>query len=427
MTVQISRLDNGLTVATEHMSHLESAALGIWVDAGSRTETSAEHGISHLLEHMAFKGTARRSASQIAEAIEAVGGEVNAATSTETTSYYARILKDDVPLAIDILSDILQDPKLDPHELRREQHVICQEIGATLDTPDDQVFDLFQAAAFPGQAIGRPILGTPDTVNAFTRDDIGRFLTETYRPGGMILAAAGAVDHASVVELARSRFGTMSARPARPLEAAVYTGGETIEQRDLQEAQVLLGFPGCAYLDDDYYAAQILSSILGGGMASRLFQEVRERRGLCYSIYAFHWAFSDSGLFGIHAATAREDLEELMPVILGEILRLIEGVETAELARVKAQLRAGLLMTLESPMARAGQFARQIAIHGRALEMEELVDHIDAVDRGDLARLAERCFLGAAPTVAAVGPVGELMRRDDIAHQLSQARPQAAE
>jgi len=249
MNVECTRLESGLTVVTEHMPHLESVALGVWINSGARNETADEHGIAHLLEHMAFKGTARRSARQIAEEIENVGGEVNAATSTETTSYYARVLKDHVPLAVDILADILTESSFDEDELEREKHVILQEIGAANDTPDDVVFDKFSEVAYRDQTIGRAILGTPETVQSFSTDEIRTYLSRNYTTDRMFVVAAGAVDHATIVKQAEDRFSSLPKVPeTKPvMDKAVYTGGEVRETRDLMDAQVLLGFEGKAY------------------------------------------------------------------------------------------------------------------------------------------------------------------------------------
>jgi len=415
MTVEVSRLSSGVTVVTHAMDHLESAALGVWVGAGSRSELENEHGLSHLLEHMAFKGTTRRSAIDIAEEIEAVGGEVNAATSIETTSYYARILKDDVPLAVDILSDILSNSVFDPDELAREQHVILQEIGAALDTPDDRVYDLFAEAAYPGQPIGRTILGTPETVKSAGSPMLDAYLHRHYRGPSMVLGAAGAVDHAGLVAIAQDRFGGfISDRGPDPISAR-YRGGDARESRDLMETQIMLGFEGVPYSSEDFHTAQVLASILGGGMSSRLFQEVREKRGLCYSIYAFHWSFADTGIFGIHTATGPGDVSRLMPVMIGEMERAARDIDEKELRRAKAQLRAGLLMTLESPAARAGQIARQYLLFGRIIPVEEMVEKIEAIDVARIRNLAERIFTGSVPTLAAVGAVDDLMGHAEVA------------
>lgn len=406
MKARITRLGNGLTVASESMPHLETAAIGVWIGAGSRCETDAEHGISHLLEHMAFKGTSRRSARQIAEEIEAVGGEINAATSVENTAYFARILADDVELALDILADILTDSVFDPVELEREQHVILQEIGAAQDTPEDHVFDHLQESAFPGQAIGRPILGTAERVSGFVSADLNAYLGRHYRGPEMVVSAAGKIHHDKIVKLAEKKFAGLAADPAVKPEPARYLGGSWAEARDLQETQITLGFSGASYASGQHYAAQILAAALGGGMSSRLFQEARELRGLCYSISSFHWAYRDTGLFGIHAATGEKDVSRLMEVIQQELIRIGEDLDDAEVARAKAQMKAGLLMSLESPAARASQIGRQILIHGRPLDSHEIIARIDAVTAAELRGMAGDVFRESAPTIAMIGPDG---------------------
>jgi predicted Zn-dependent peptidase len=423
MPVEVTRLDNGLTVATETMPHIESAAIGIWVGAGSRSEREGEHGISHLLEHMAFKGTERRSARMIAEEIEAVGGELNAATSVENTYYYARVLGAHVPLATDILGDILLESAFDPEELKREQHVIVQEIGAAHDAPEDRVFDLFQGAAWPQQPIGRPILGTVETVRGFGPPALRSYLGTHYRAPGMVLSAAGALEHADVVALARQTFAPLHHEDAPPAPDAGYVGGEFREERDLQETQIVLGFEGRRYSSPDFYPAQILASVLGGGMSSRLFQEIRENRGLCYSIYAFHWGFTDTGLMGVHVATGDSDVPELVDVLTAELAKAAGEIGETEIDRARAQMRAGLLMSRESAASRASQVARQILVHGRPLPMQEILSRIDAVTTADVRRVAEEIIHGTPPTLAAIGPLDGLARVGDIAARLGSTVP----
>lgn len=424
MNVECTRLPSGLTVVTETMPHLESVALGTWIKSGARDETEGEHGIAHLLEHMAFKGTSRRSARQIAEEIENVGGELNAATSTETTSYYARILKDDVPLAVDILADILTDSVFDEEELSREKHVILQEIGAANDTPDDVVFDRFSELAYAGQPLGRPILGTPETVQSFSSAEIRAYLDRNYTTDRMFVVAAGAVDHDAFVKQVEDRFSSLRTQPQVPpvTQAARYTGGEAREERDLMDAQVLIGFEGRAYHARDFYASQILANILGGGMSSRLFQEVREIRGLCYSIYAFHWGFSDSGIFGIHAATGGENLPELVPVIIDELRKASQSIDMQEIDRSRAQVRAQLLMGQESPAARAGQIARQMMLYGRPISNTEMMERLAGITPQRLTDLAGRLFFETAPTISAIGPLEQLAPMHEISGALSAGR-----
>lgn len=425
MGVQVSRLSNGMTVATENLPQVESVALGVWVKSGARDEQANEHGIAHLLEHMAFKGTSSRSAFDIASQIENVGGEINAATSVETTSFYARVLRDDIPLAVDILSDILSDSSFDEDELEREQNVILQEIGAAHDTPDDIVFDRFTEVAFKDQAIGRSILGTPETVKSFTSKQLRTFMDRQYGADRMMAVAAGAVDHDQFVRQVEAKLGHFRATSAAPVPpTAKYLGGDYRENRDLMDAQVVLGFEGRAYHVRDFYASQVLSMILGGGMSSRLFQEVREKRGLCYSVYAFHWGFSDTGLFGIHAATGGEDLDQLVRVILAELERAGQSIDQQELDRARAQYRAGLVMSGESPASRASQIARQLMLFGRPVPMEELVDRLSKLTVERLADLAGRVF-STRPTLASIGPIEGLTAFDAVERALPAAPPMA--
>ncbi|MDO1581332.1 M16 family metallopeptidase [Rhizobium oryzicola] len=427
MKVDITRLPSGLTVVTQNMAHLESVALGVWIKSGSRNETEDEHGIAHLLEHMAFKGTARRSARDIAEQIENVGGELNAATSTETTSYYARVLKDHVPLAIDILADILTESAFDEEELQREKHVILQEIGASQDTPDDVVFDRFSEVAYKDQTIGRPILGTPETVMSFTPDQIRTYLSRNYTTDRIFVVAAGAVDHDTIVRQVETRFASLPTVPSAPpvFDPARYLGGEVRETRDLMDTQLLLGFEGKAYHMRDFYCSQILANILGGGMSSRLFQEVREHRGLCYSVYAFHWGFSDTGVFGIHAATGGEDLPKLVPVIIDELRKVADYVDEQEIERARAQIRAQLLMGQESPAARAGQLARQMILYGRVIPNGEMMERLQGITPQRLTDLAGRLFFDTVPTLSAIGPVEHLAPMSDITAALSRPASRA--
>jgi predicted Zn-dependent peptidase len=418
MSVEVTRLPSGLTIVTDAMSHLHTASLGVWVGSGSRDERPDEHGISHLLEHMAFKGTTRRTARQIAEEIEAVGGDLNAATSVETTSYYARVLKPDVPLAIDVLADILADPSFDPDELMREQNVIIQEIGATQDTPDDLVFDYLQETAFPDQSVGRSILGTAETVRSFDRRRLRAYLARNYRAPDMVVVAAGAVEHPAIVAEVERRFSAFDG-PAAPLPSpARFDGGARIETRDLEQAHIALALEGVPTLDPTLYSLQVFTIVLGGGMSSRLFQEVREIRGLCYAIYAFHAPYADTGLFGLYAGTDAADVPELMQVVIDQLTATAETLSEAEIARAKAQMKAGLLMALESSGARAEQIARQIIAYGRPIPLDEIVARIEAVTV-DSARAAGRALMSRSrPAVAALGPGRGLESAATIAESL---------
>jgi predicted Zn-dependent peptidase len=406
MTARVEKLSSGLTVVTDRMEHLRTASLGIWVGAGSRNEDPHEHGIAHLLEHMAFKGTRRRNARQIVEEIEAAGGDLNASTGLESTGYYARVLGEDVPLALDILSDILTGSTFDQAELAREQGVILQEIGAANDTPDDIVFDLFQARAFPDQPIGRPILGTPQSVRAFTPESLRIYLAKHYRAPRMIVSAVGDVDHDAIVSAVRERLAAIPVDPAVPASAARYTGGLEIGVRDLEQTHIVLGLQGCSYLDPRYFAMQVFSSVLGGGASSRLFQEVREKRGLCYTIYASHQPFSDTGLFSIYAGTDPKDAEDLTAVVVDELSDAAETASETEIARVKALIKVGLLGMLESSSARADQLARQILAYGRPIPLDEIAAKIDAVTVEDVRAAGRALIASGRPTFAGLGPAG---------------------
>jgi predicted Zn-dependent peptidase len=418
MSVEVTRLASGLSVVTDRMPHLESATLGVWVGAGSRNEAPDEHGISHLLEHMAFKGTKRRTARQIVEAIEAVGGDLNAATSVESTAYFARVLKADVPLALDVLSDILTESTFEPEELRREQNVIVQEIGAVEDAPDDLVFERLHEIAFPKQPLGRSILGTPETVRSFNPARIRAYLACNYRAPGMLVAAAGAIEHEQIVAEAEKRLASFVGPQAPAPEPAHFVGGTRVETRDLEQVHIALALQGVPVRDEQLYSLQVFTNVLGGGMSSRLFQEVREKRGLCYTISAFHMPFSDSGLFGLYAGTDEADAPELMRVAIDQIAVATETLNEAEVARSKAQMKASLLMALESSEARLGQIARQMLAFGRPIPLDEIVAKVDAVTVAS-ARAAGRALIGRGrPAIAALGPGNGLESAAAIAESL---------
>ena len=406
MTLQIHTLSNGLRIVTEHMPGLKSASVGVWVTAGGRHERAEQNGIAHFLEHMAFKGTARRTALQIAEAIEDVGGYINAYTSREMTAYYARVLEADVPLALDVIADIVLNPAFDPAEIEIERGVILQEIGQVLDTPDDIVFDWLQEVAYPDQPIGRSILGPVERVSAFSKSDLAAFVTERYAPGEMIIAAAGAVDHDAIVRAAEKLFGDLTPRLSKPVTPALFTGGERREARDLEQVHFTLAFEAPGYRDEGFYTAQIYASALGGGMSSRLFQEVRERRGLCYSIFAQAGAYDDTGMLTLYAGTSASQIGELAELTVDEMIRAAHDMAPEEVARARAQMKAGLLMGLESPSSRAERLARLLAIWNRVPELDETVARIDAVTTGDVRDFAAALAMGGKAAMALYGPVG---------------------
>ncbi len=402
--IQVTTLPNGLRVATAPIPHVESVAVGAWFGVGTRHEGDGRNGVAHLVEHMVVKGTRRRSAEAIAQEIEDVGGHLNAYTSRENTAYYAKVLKEDCGLALDIIADILQHSVHDEGELARERQVVCQEIGQAIDTPDDIIFDHFQATAYRDQSLGRPILGTVDSVSALKRTDVLGYLDRNYGTADLVVAAAGNIDHARFVDMVMAQFGDLAqAGPDQP-QPARYRGGEYREARDLEQLHLVLGFEGVGYHDPDFHTAAMLSTLLGGGMSSRLFQEVREKRGLAYSVYSFTSAFAETGLFSIYAGTDGRDAPELLPVICDQLVGVTDRLGQDEVNRARAQMRAGLLMGQESPMARAEQLAQQLLIFGRPLPTSELLAKLDAVD-GDRIQGFARRLLSSPPTLAVLGPI----------------------
>ena len=401
--IRLTRLPSGLTVVTERMDRVETVSFGAYVAAGTRHETEAENSVSHFLEHMAFKGTERRTAARIAEEIEAVGGQMNAYTAREQTAFYVKVLKEDVPLAADIIGDILTHSTFDPEELERERGVILQEIGQANDTPDDIIFDHFQETAYPAQPMGRPTLGREQVIRGMKREALTGYMRRHYTTANTVVAAAGNLDHDRVVDLVAQHFADLATDAAPAAEPGRYEGGEFREDRDLDQVHIVLGFPSVAYADPDFYPTMLLSTLLGGGMSSRLFQEVREKRGLVYSIYAFSAPAVDGGLFGIYAGTGESEAAEVMPVTLDELLKVQHDVTEAELARARAQVKAGLLMSLESTGSRCDQLARQLQVFGRVIPTAETVTKINAVTVADVQRAAARQFR-ATPTLAALGP-----------------------
>ena len=405
MSLQEHRLSNGFRIVTENMPDLASASIGVWVAAGGRHETPQQNGIAHFLEHMAFKGTKRRTSLQIAEAIEDVGGYINAYTSREVTAYYVRVLENDVALGLDVIADILRNPVLDPNEIEVERGVILQEIGQALDTPDDVIFDWLQEQAYPDQPLGRTILGPSERVSNFNREDLQGFIGDHYGPEQMILAAAGAVDHDEIVKLAETLFGDMPGKPLFQMDAARFQGGEFRQVKSLEQAHFALGFESPGYRADDIYVAQIYASALGGGMSSRLFQEIRENRGLCYTIFAQAGAYADTGMMTIYAGTSGEQLPELASITIDEMKRAASDMSPAEVARARAQMKAGLLMGLESPSNRAERLARLVQIWDRVPPLSESIEKIDAVTTGDVRDLAQRMAETAPAALALYGPV----------------------
>ena len=427
MTLEISKLPNGLTVVSDPMPQLESAALGIWVNTGSRNEMPAQMGVSHMLEHMAFKGTATRTARGIAEEIEAVGGVLNAYTSREQTAFHARVLKQDVPLALDIIGDILTNPSFEQSELERERQVVLQELGQVRDTPDDIVFDHLQSEIYRGQSLGWPILGNEETVSGFHREMLKGYMATQYRTEGMTLIASGAVNHAEIVRLAQDKCGGLNTGAVPATAPAQYAGGDFRDDQDLEQAHVAYAFPGLSNSDPDYFVAQLYATALGGGTSSRLFQEAREKRGLCYSIYAFSNGFQDSGFLGVYVGTGEKEAAEISAVIAGEMEAIAGNLTDAEVGRARAQLKVSLLMGMERPGNRAEQIAGQLFALGKVQSSAEIVAQLDAIDAATVKRYAARVMQDARPTIAAVGPVARLEKNEVFTRRFGGIIAHAAE
>lgn len=419
MTYQLTTLSNGLRVASESLPTMETVAFAISVDVGARHETPEQHGISHLLEHMAFKGTERRSALEIAESFDRIGGHLNAYTSHEHTVYYAKVLKDDLPMAAEILCDILQHSLFDETELGREKQVILQELAMHNDTPDDLVFDQFQATAFPSQALGRSILGTEQKVKSHRAAGIREFVNQHYHPARMVVSAAGNLDHKELVELMERHITLKSHSYSTACDAGNYKGGESIISKKLEQLQLVMGVGSIPHKDPRYEALKLLSSILGGGMSSRLFQEVREKRGLVYTIQTLAASYSDTGVFAIYAATGEKDVQELIPVICDQLRAVCRHVEPDELLRAKNQQKANYRMARESTSSLAEWIGRHLLQYGEYRPASTLAQRVDAVTIDDVKSLANDLFLNPQLTLAALGPTKSLRSSAEIVQRLA--------
>jgi predicted Zn-dependent peptidase len=400
------------------MNTVETVSVGAWVAVGTRHEQPKLNGISHLLEHLAFKGTKNRTAFNIAEEIEAVGGQLNAYTSRENTAYYAKVLKEDVALAVDLISDILQNSTIDSIELKRECEVVIQEIYQSFDIPDDIIFDRFQETAYPNQAVGRPVLGKPDLIKNISRETLLSYMRAKYSASRIVFAAAGNVQHDYLVELAEKAFCNLPRALDKNNEPIKYQGGDYREIRDLEQVHIVMGLDGVSYHDPDYYPISVLSTLLGGGMSSRLFQEIREKRGLVYNIYSFISSFEDGGIFGIYAGSGKNDVKELIPIICCELKKLIEKISDDELIRARSQLKAATLMAIESTTSRSEQIARQLQIFDRVIPVNEVISQIENVRTSDLVRISKR-LLASKLTFTALGPIQNVEDYSDIQKRLN--------
>lgn len=405
MTIENTQLDSGLRIFSDSIDTVETVTIGLWFNAGARHEKLHNNGIAHFLEHMAFKGTATRNARQIAEEIESVGGFMNAWTGREQTAYYVRLPSESVEVGMDILSDILVNPSFDQGEMERERGVILQEIGRNHDTPDDMVFDLFQETAFPNQSLGHPILGTVDSVTQMNRNHLTDYLSHHYSAPHAVLASSGNLDLDSLFRLGKEKLSSLALNGTpSPFAPGHYRGGACYQTRkEIEQTHIVLGFPAPHYHHPDFYTMKVLSSLMGQGMSSRLFQEIREKHGLAYSVFSFTLSMSDQGLFGIYAGTGPDKVQKLMEGIFHCLENTAKSITETELNRAKTLLRSSLLMSRESPASRAQQMAHHVLTFGKIISLEEQISKISAITPKKIYRLMEK-LLSEKATLAAIGP-----------------------
>lgn len=411
-------LKNGLQVITQTRPDIETVSLGLWVNTGSAYEEKNINGISHFIEHMVFKGTNKRNALQISEDIENVGGQTNAYTSREFTAFYAKMLKSDMPLAVDVIADFIAAPTFDASEMKKEKEVVIQEIKQSVDTPDDAVFDYFQEDAFKNQPIGCTILGPEETVRSFDADAMRAYMKNHYGANNMVAVAVGNISHQAFVQEIENRLADYPNKANFSPAPQTYTGGFTLQERDIEQVHLLLGFNGVDYKNPMYYSVSVFSTIFGGGMSSRLFQEIREKRGLVYTVYSFTNSHTSSGLFGIYAGTTADELTKLMPVVADEIKKVCnEKITDKELERAKTQLKASMLMALESSSSTAEVMARQTLIHKRIIPTEEVISRIENVNLEDVQKAAQMLF-SSVPTYTLLGKLTKYPSYEDVKQML---------
>ena len=399
---ELTRLANGLTVAIDPMPGAQSAAIGLHAFVGSRSEAEGKGGLAHLVEHMVFKGTRSRDARAIAEAIEDVGGSLNAWTSRDQTMFHARTLAADVGLGLELIADLVRAPKLDEDELEREKLVILSELGECLDAPDDLIHDRLFEAAYGEQPLARPVLGNEQTIRGLMRDDCVQWLEEQYRPERLVISAAGKVDPGHVLMLAEALFGDLAAMAPPAMDRAEFTGGIRAERRSAEQTHLALAYPGLAASSDAAPALSLFAQAVGGGMSSRLFQELREERGLAYAGYAWTQGYADTGLFAVNLAADKARATEALNLAREVIERAAAELTEAELNRARAQIEAGILMALETPQGRADAMARSIEIFGRIMTIDEMLAELRAVDVA-AARAAGSAMLEGPRAIASIG------------------------
>ena len=405
----LTTLPNGIRIVTEHVPYVQSVALGIWVDTGARDESPEVAGISHFIEHLLFKGTEKRTAQQIAEEFDAIGGQLNAVTDKEYTCYYAKVLPEHVSVALDVLADMLLNSVIDPTELEREKNVILEEIKHHEDTPEDLVHDLFLRTLWPDHPLGLPVIGRPEVISGLSRDVILNHVRQHYTPDRVIISAAGNMEHAAfVAEVERCFAALTGSSTPKQLQPATARVAEAAVSKDAEQVQICLGTRGCDNLDEDRYPLSVLDIAIGGGMSSRLFQEVREKRGLCYSIGSYTASYREGGVFAVYAGTSPETLDEVQALSRQELDRVARnGLDEAEIQRAKNQVRGAVLLGLDSMSGRMTRLGKTLMFYDRVIPPEEVVEKIERVNAADVRRVADSLFGSGEFAYAAVGPFDE--------------------
>lgn len=408
--VKLTTLDNGLRVVTEQVTHVESVSLGIWLGAGAKDEEVAEYGFSHFLEHMLFKGTERRSPQDIADEIASVGGHINASTSKENTSYYVWVLKEYVPLGLDVLADMLLNSRLDTDELEREKDVVVDEIRRHLDVPEDQIDDVLAEITWAGHRLGHNVLGSEETIRSCSRESLHAYKSRNYSPGRVVISAAGNVEHEAFVGLVRPYFENMPRRPEeRSYPPVVHTPSRRVVDKKTESVYFSLASPGFERMNARRYKLMVMDTILGGGMSSRLFQEVREKRGLAYDIGSYSVSYQEGGMFAVYGGTGLRNLDQVLELVAHELGRLKqEPVSEAELDRAKNQLRGSILLSQEHMSARMSRNGKSLLNFGRIIPPEEVIQNIQSVTRESLQELAHEVFDAERTSTAIVGPAEKL-------------------
>ena len=418
MHFEITVLPNGLRVISSERPELETVSVGVWVKTGAACETKEMSGISHFLEHMVFKGTQTRSLEDISDQIENAGGQINAYTAREFTAFYARMLKDDAELALDVIADMLLHPSFPQAELDKERDVVIQEIKQGIDASDEVVFDYMQEQAFPKQGLGSNILGPEENIRRFSRDDLYGYLESHYAAENMVVCAVGNIRHEQLVQYTKARFSELHAKVSFAADKQRYVGGWKAEKREIEQAHIAVGFESFPYYNNKYFAAMLLSNVLGGGTSSRLFREIRDKRGLVYSVYSFANSHTGTGLLGIYAGTSSSEIPVLMPVLCDEIKRICnEKVSAQELQRAQVQMKSAILMGMESSSSVSEVLARQHLIYNRIIPTQEMIEQIENVSAEDILQTAQHIF-SARPSYALVGAFDEYMSYDELSNRL---------